>query len=70
MVMTAEDRYLTVAEVAGKLRVTGSAVRNWLATGKLRGLRLPSDKQGWRIKESDLADFERRLSEPREADDR
>ena len=57
MVMTEEERFLTVTEVAERLRVTPQAVRLWLGDGRLRGIRLPAARQGWRISEQDLEDF-------------
>ena len=36
-----EDRWLTVEEVAERLRVDGATVRDWLASG-----RLPAGKDG------------------------
>ena len=47
------EEYLTVAEVAAKLKVDPETVRVWLRTGKLRGTRL-SRAAGWRIPESEV----------------
>ena len=57
MVMTMQDRFLTVAEVAERMRVTEFTVRNWLRAGKLKGTRPGGTKAGWRIKEGDLERF-------------
>jgi len=61
MTVAEDEVYLTVNEVAAKLRVTGGAVRAWLGSGRLRGIRLPADRQGWRIRQSDLETFLRQL---------
>ena len=57
MVAMTQDRYLTVAEVAERLRVTEFTVRNWLRAGRLDGYRPGGTKAGWRIRESDLDRF-------------
>lgn len=38
--MLMEDAYLTVDEVAKRLRVTKQAVYNWIADGRLRAVRV------------------------------
>jgi excisionase family DNA binding protein len=48
--------YLTVTEVAERLKVTPLTVRRWLNKGELVGIQL-GDRAGWRITEADLADF-------------
>jgi len=48
--------YLTVDEVAGRLRVHPRTVKRWLAEGKLRG-KLLGDRAGWRVDEADLRRF-------------
>lgn len=35
-----DDAYLTVTEVADRLRVTRQAVYNWIADGRLRAVRV------------------------------
>ena len=50
------DEYLTVAEVAERLKVTPLTVRRWLNSGQLVGVQL-GDRAGWRIAESDLRAF-------------
>lgn len=57
MVAMTEERYLTVHEVAIRMRVTEYTVRNWLRSGRLVGYRPGGTKAGWRIKESDLERF-------------
>lgn len=52
-----EDRMLTTAEVAERLRVTVPIVRKWLRAGLLRGVQLPSRRAGWRVPESELDRF-------------
>jgi excisionase family DNA binding protein len=55
----AEDRWLTVAEIAERLRVHEQTVRRWLRSGELPGRAL-GRKAGWRIREADLEEFMRR----------
>ena len=44
--MNKADGLLTVAEVAKELKVTPFAVRSWLASGQLEGVRLGSGPKG------------------------
>ena len=69
MVMTAEDRFLSVADVAKRLNVNESAVRGWSRNGRLIGFRPGGKKVGWRVRESGLEDFIRRpfIAEPAHA---
>src|SRR4051812_44579565 len=61
--------YLTVAEVAERLRVYPGTVKRWLREGKLVGILL-GDRAGWRIAEEDLDVFlERQKNVPANADD-
>jgi excisionase family DNA binding protein len=48
--------YLTVAEVAERLKVYPGTVKRWLRDGKLVGVSL-GDRAGWRISEDDLQRF-------------
>jgi excisionase family DNA binding protein len=48
------ERFLTVAEVAARLRVTTFTVRRYLNQGELAAYKIG---QEWRIKESDLRAF-------------
>ena len=48
--------YLTVADVAERLKVQPLTVRRWLKSGDLAGIQL-GDRAGWRITEDDLASF-------------
>ena len=50
----AEDRLLTLAELAERLRLKPEAVRRWLRSGRLRGISLGSDHAGWRVRESEI----------------
>ncbi len=52
----AEDEWLTVAEVAQRLKLNQETIRRWLRTRKLRGM-LISDSAGWRIRTSELERF-------------
>ena len=54
--MMTEERWLTVPEVAAKLRVSQETIRRLLRTGKLAGISF-SDRGGYRISEDDLAKF-------------
>lgn len=54
--MTAE-RFLTVPEVAERIRVSTWTVKSWLRSGRLRGYRPGGTKAGWRVKETDLTAF-------------
>jgi excisionase family DNA binding protein len=49
----------TVEEVATQLRVHPETVRNWIKTGQLAAINL-GGSAGYRISESDLADFLRK----------
>lgn len=48
--------YLTIRDVAERLKVTPFTVRCWLNAGSLVGIQL-EDQGGWRITEIDLASF-------------
>jgi excisionase family DNA binding protein len=47
------EEFLTVAEVAARLKVDPETVRVWLRSGRLRGTRL-SRAAGWRVPESEV----------------
>jgi len=53
----ADERLLTVPEVAERLRVSEFTVRVWLRQRKLTGYRPGGTKAGWRVRESDLEQF-------------
>jgi excisionase family DNA binding protein len=48
--------YLTVNEVAARLKVTPLTVRRWLNAGSLAGIQF-GDRAGWRVTEADLQTF-------------
>ncbi len=48
------ERFYTVAELAKVARVSPAAVRYWLRTGRLRGVRLG---RAWRIRQADAEAF-------------
>ena len=48
--------YLTVDDVAKRLKVHPGTVKRWLREGKLGGF-LVNDRTGWRVSEEDLARF-------------
>ena len=50
------EQFLTVEDVAERLKVHHSTVRRWLKTRELRGYPL-GDRAGWRIREADLMEF-------------
>lgn len=54
--------YLTIKEVAERLRVSERSVRRWLLASELKGFRL-GDRAGWRVREEDLEAFVARLME-------
>ena len=49
-----QDQYQTVREVADRLKVAEATVRHWIRTGEPRAIDIG---KGWRIGNSDLADF-------------
>lgn len=49
-----KDQYQTVKEVADRLKVAEATVRHWIKDGQLRAIDIG---KGWRIADSDLADF-------------
>ena len=48
--------WLTVEEVAERLRVSPRTVRGWLQEGRLKGRNL-GGRAGWRIREEDVDAF-------------
>jgi excisionase family DNA binding protein len=60
--------YLTVAEVAERLKVYPGTVKRWLREGKLAGVSL-GDRAGWRIAEEDLQRFLHSQSNARQVAD-
>ncbi len=49
-----QDRYQTVQEVADRLEVAEATVRQWIKSGALRAIDIG---KGWRISDTDLAQF-------------
>lgn len=49
------EELLTPEEAAGILKMRPETVREWLRTGRLKGLK--AGPRMWRIKESDLVEF-------------
>jgi excisionase family DNA binding protein len=64
-----EVTYLTVAEVAERLKVYPGTVKRWLRDGRLVGVSL-GDRAGWRIAEDDLQRFLRSQSNVRHVAER
>lgn len=52
-------RMYTVSEVAERLRLHQQTIREWLRTGKLRGVRLGGTKAGWRVPAEEIERLER-----------
>jgi excisionase family DNA binding protein len=50
-----EDKLLTVAEVAERLRVHPESVRRWLRAKRIRGVMMGGKRGGYRIPASELA---------------
>jgi excisionase family DNA binding protein len=49
-----KDQYQTVKEVADRLKVAEATVRHWIKEGQLRAIDIG---KGWRIADTDLAEF-------------
>ena len=54
-----ESRMMKVNEVAARLRVDPETVRNWLRSGRLRGVRMGGRRAGWRIPVAEVERLER-----------
>lgn len=54
------ERLLTPDDAAKALVVKSSTVREWLRTGRLKGMKMG---RLWRVKESDLAEFLKSLAQ-------
>jgi len=54
--MVTQD-WLTVAEIAAKLRVNPVTVRLWIREGRLRGVQLGGNRAGYRISTEALQEF-------------
>lgn len=52
----ADEKWMTVPEVAELLRIHPETVRQWLREGRLTGVRI-SRRAGWRISDRDLNEF-------------
>lgn len=52
-----ESPFLTVDEVAQRVRTTPETVRRWLRQGRLRGVRPGGMRLGWRVSEGELRRF-------------
>jgi putative resolvase len=49
-----DEELLTVHEVARRLKLHPETVRRWIRAGKLRAIRLGSDRAGLRIRASEV----------------
>lgn len=56
------EKLLTPEEAAGILKMRPETVREWLRTGRLKGLK--AGPRMWRIKEIDLVEFLKAPSPP------
>ncbi len=54
MLKLEDERFYTIKDVAELLKVSDGAVRKWLKSGKLKGIKLG---RIWRIRGSDLEEF-------------
>ena len=52
----AQENWLTVSEIAARLKVTEQTVRRWLRAGKLTGRNF-SGRTGYRVREAELERF-------------
>src|SRR4051794_29344771 len=50
----ADEKFLTVPEVAARLRAAEETVRRWLRSGKLRGRMIGGTRLGYRVAESEV----------------
>ena len=63
-----QDQYQTVREVADRLEVAEATVRQWIKSGALRAIDIG---KGWRISDTDLAQFLKdRETAPRPSENR
>lgn len=58
-----EPPFLTVREVAQRMRVSDKTVRKWIGQGRLRGVKI-SNRGGWRIPEVEVERLIAELSRP------
>jgi excisionase family DNA binding protein len=62
-----QDRYQTVQDIADRLDVAEATVRQWIKSGALRAIDIG---KGWRISDTDLAQFlKTRETAPRQQPD-
>ena len=61
-----DETWLTVEEIAERLKVTDQTVRRWLRSGSLVGRNF-SGRTGYRVKESDLQRFLDQEQTPKKA---
>ena len=51
------EEFLTVTEVAAKLKISPYTVRRWLRDGKLKGKMMGGDRGGYRVSASEVNRF-------------
>jgi len=56
MAVATQEEWMTVDEVAKRLRYSKETVRRLLRSGELRGMQL-SKRAGWRVRARDVDDF-------------
>ncbi len=61
MVTMNADEFLTVDDVAVRMKVSIYTVKSWLRANRLRGYRLSGPKSEWRVRASALEEFVRSL---------
>jgi len=67
MMITVDEEYYTLDQVAEKLQVSRRTVNRWVAAGTLPVIRLSTQAGSVRVAESDLIKFlDARRSHPRE----
>ena len=64
-----DEQFLTVAEVAVRLRVNPESVRRWLRQGRIRGVMFGGRRTGYRIPKGEVERFIQSGGEPPEAQD-
>ena len=50
-----DDQLLTVDQVARRLQLHPETIRRWIRDGRLRAIKLGTDRSGYRIRASELA---------------
>ena len=56
--MTEADPWLTVQDVARRLKLNPETIRRWLRSGRLRGTLVSRGRGGYRVRESEVRRIE------------